>query len=520
MRAKARIAIACLSAFPLAISAAPNLLGQNTAPAAGAPGAMHQDSANELSVAVGKSVLVDCARPVQRVAIGLGDVAEADAISPTEIMVNGKTAGETSLIIWDTSGGRQFFNVSVRASATAATESLESVRRELRAEFPSQQLKVSLEGTSVFLRGTVKDVASSDRAAKIAGMAGKVVNLLYVDTPAAPQQIMLKVKFASVDRSKEKQLGLNFFSTGIGNTLGGITTGEFNPPSVGTGSTAGTVTFSSQLNLMAFIPGLNAGATIQALITKGVAEILAEPNVIAQNGKEASFLAGGEYPYPVVQGGGAGSPATVTIEFKEYGVRLNFIPTITPRGTIRLQVAPEVSALDPSNAIELNGFSVPAITTRKVNTEVELGEGQTFVIGGLLDNRDQETLAKIPFIGDIPIIGKLFQSTQVTKTNTELIVLVTPEIVKPIDAAAPKPELKFPGSFLPPNTGGAMNNPETKAGSETPAEVPATMPVESAVDSLKPEKPLIIEGAQGGFGQSSAGAPATTSSGTSSAPQY
>lgn len=518
MRTKARIATACLSAIPLAVCPAANLLGQSPAPAAAAQGAMHQDSANELSVAIGKSVLVDCARPVQRVAIGLGDVAEADAISPTEIMVQGKTAGETSLIIWDTSGGRQFFNVSVRASATAANESLESVRRELRAEFPGQSLKVSLEGTSVFLRGTVKDLASSDRAAKIAAMAGKVVNLLYIDTPAAPQQILLKVKFASVDRSKEKQLGLNFFSTGIGNTLGGITTGQFNPPTVGTGATGGTVTFSNELNIMAYIPGLNAGATLQALINKGIAEILAEPNVIAQNGKEASFLAGGEYPYPVVQGGGAGTPATVTIEFKEYGVRLNFIPTITPRGTIRLQVAPEVSALDPSNAIELNGFSVPAITTRKVNTEVELGEGQTFVIGGLIDNRDQETFEKIPFIGDIPIIGKLFQSMQVTKTNTELIVLVTPEIVKPIEAGAPKPDLKWPGPFLPPNTGSPMNNPDTKAAGETPETPPSTLPVETVVDSMKPEKPLIIEGASGSFGQSST-APPTTSSGTTSAPQ-
>jgi pilus assembly protein CpaC len=258
---------------------------------------------------------------------------------------------------------------------------------------------------------------------------------------------------------------------------------------------------------------LNLGATLQALEIRGVTEVLAEPNMVAANGKEASFLAGGEYPYPVAQAGSGGGAATVTIQFKEYGIRLNFIPTITPGGAIRLQVAPEVSSLDFTDAIEISGFTVPAISTRKVNTEITLEDGQSFVIGGLLDNTDTETYQKIPFLGDIPILGKFFQSMQKNRTNTELIVIVTPELVAPIPAGQPVPDLKIPTKFLPPNSGIAMHQPDEKPATLPPA--PTTMPVEKLVESMKPEKPLVIEGASGNFGsastgaQSSAGASAT-----------
>jgi pilus assembly protein CpaC len=239
-------------------------------------------------------------------------------------------------------------------------------------------------------------------------------------------------------------------------------------------------TFTNDLNFLAFFPGMNGGADIQALESKGLVEVLAEPNLLAANGKPASFLAGGEYPYPVVQPGSAGSGASVSIMFKEYGVRLNFIPTITPRGTIRLQVAPEVSSLDFTNAIEVSGFNVPAIATRKVKTEVELSDGQSFVLGGLIDNRETETLQKLPFIGDVPVLGKFFQSMSRTKTNTELIVIVTPEIVSPIAAGAPAPSPKYPVEFLPTNSGIPMHNPDAKSPDNTPARAPATIPVKSS----------------------------------------
>jgi pilus assembly protein CpaC len=463
-----------------------------------------QDSANELSVAVGKTVLVDTARPMARIALGLAEVADAEPISPTEIMVTGKTPGETSLIIWDTRGGRQFFNVKVRASSAVSNDNLDAIRREIRTELPGEPVKVSTENGIIFLRGTVKNLNSSERAEKIASTGGKVVNLLNVNVPPADPQILLKVRFTSVDLSKELQLGINFYSSGFGNTIAGISTGQFSPPSPSL-TTPSTVTQSSNLNLFAFLPGLNLGASLEALQQKGITEILAEPNILASNGKEASFLAGGEYPYPMVQAS-AGGAGAITIMFKEYGVRLNFIATVTPRGTIRLQVAPEVSSLDFTQGIEISGFDVPAINTRKMKTEVELSDGQSFGIGGLLDNRDTEAFSKIPFLGDIPILGKLFQSMQKTKTKTELIVIVTPEIVAPIEAGVPLPELKYPGKFLPPNSGIPMNTPDAKTAANTLPPAPPTMPVEKLIESLKPEQPLVVEGASGTFGGASASA--------------
>jgi pilus assembly protein CpaC len=493
---------------------------------ASASGGSTQDSTDELAVAVGKTVLVDCARPVARVATGLGEFAEASVITPTEIMVNGKAPGETSLIIWDTQGGRQFFNVSVLAGDSVSSSRLNAIRRELRTELPGQTLKVSSEGDTIFLRGTVNDLTSNDRAFRIASTAGKVVDLLNVAVPAADPQILLKVNFASVDRSLAKQMGINLFSLGLGNTVGGITTGQFTPPVIsggsggsnGVGAGGYTATFTNELNFLAFFPSLKGGADIQALETKGVVEVLAQPNLLATNGKQASFLAGGEYPYPVVQGGSGGAGASVTIMFKEYGVRLNFIPTITPRGTIRLQVAPEVSSLDFTNAVEVSGFDVPAISTRKVKTEVELSDGQSFVLGGLLDNRETETFEKIPFIGDIPILGKFFQSMSKSRTNTELIVIVTPEIVSPIPAGAPVPALKYPAPFLPPNSGMPLNNPDAKTPANTPAPAPPTMPVEKLIESMQPETPLVIDSARGGFGTGSSDSSPNAAPAPSAAP--
>jgi pilus assembly protein CpaC len=503
VRAKVAFPIAWFSALSLALCACLGLQAQTSLPQSPSAAATIQDSANDLSVAVGKTVLIDCARPIARVAIGLGDFAEASAINPTEIMLNGKAPGETSLIIWDTRGGRQFFNVTVRPSDSVANDHLDAIRRELRTELPGQTLKISSENGILFLRGTVKNLNSSARAVQIASTAGKVVNLLNVDVPSAEPQILLKVRFASVDRSKSKQLGINLFNNGLGNTLSSISTGQFTPPLTDSSGT----TISTDQNLMAAFPGLsNFGATIQALETKGVVEVLAEPNLLAANGKQASFLAGGEYPYPIVQAGSGGGGSSVTIMFKEYGVRLNFIPTITPRGTIRLQVAPEVSSLDFSNAVEVSGFNVPAISTRKVNDEVELADGQSFIIGGLLDNRETETFEKIPFLGDIPILGKFFQSISKNRTNTELIVIVTPEIVAPITAGASLPELKYPDKFLPSNSGIPMHNPDAKTSANTPAPAPATMPVEKLIESMKPETPLVIESTAGGFGAASQGA--------------
>jgi pilus assembly protein CpaC len=484
-----------------------------------------QDSANELFVAVGKSVLIDIAKPIQRIAVGLGDVAEATAVSPAEILVNGKTAGDTSLIVWEAGGGRQFYNVVVRPSPGIAGDRLEGLRRELRTELPGQPIRVSSENGLVFLRGTVKDLTSSARAIKIAATAGKVVNLLYVDVPPSEPQILLKVRFASVDRTREKQLGLNVFSLGAGNSIGSSTTGQFSPPSFTPPTTGGnttTTTLTNFMNLFIFRPDLNLGATLEALQTQGLLEVLAEPNVLATNGKQASFLAGGEYPYPVVNGVTGGGTGAVTIQFKEFGVRLNFIPTITPRNTIHLQVAPEVSSLDFTNGVTISGFTVPGLTVRRVKTDVELKAGQSFAIGGLLDNRETETFNKIPFIGDVPVLGKLFQSIQRTKTNTELIVIVTPEIVAPIPAGAPLPQVNYPVPFMPSNSNHAMTNPGPDVTGARPlADAPPAMPVEKLVESMQPEQPLVLDGnmTPGGYTSQGGQGASTGAVSTPSAPQ-
>ena len=264
--------------------------------------------------------------------------------------------------------------------------------------------------------------------------------------------------------------------------------------------------------MLGFYPLLGLGGDIEANQTQSWVQVLAQPNIVAANGKEASFLAGGEFPYPVVQATGVGSGA-VTIMFKEFGIRLNFIPTVTPRGSIRLQVAPEVSTLDYSHAVEVSGFNVPALTERKVNTEVELKDRESFVIGGLLDQEEQKTFEKIPFLGDIPILGKFFQSQLVNKTDTELIVIVTPEIVAPIPAGQALPELKDSIPHLPANSNIPMNQPDAKTAENTQAPAPATVRVETLQDSLK-EQPLVIESGTGAFGTAST----TSTSSTTTTP--
>jgi pilus assembly protein CpaC len=498
VKARTGISIACLCVFSTLLATTTALWGQTPAAPAPPAGASAEDSANDLVVNVGKSVLVDCAQPIARIAVGSNDVAEATAVSPTEIMLNGKAAGETSLIVWQRGGGRQFFNVQVRASSFVVNDRLDSLRRELRTELPGQNLRVTSENGLVFLRGTVKDLTSSGRAVQIASTAGKVVNLLYVNVPPADPQILLKVRFASLDRSRMKQLGINLFSLGAANSIGSVTTQQFSPPTITTGTpasgttsgTPATASLTNLLNLFIFRPDINLGATIQALESQQIVQVLAEPNIMTTNGKEGTLLAGGQYPYPVIQGT-SGSGNAVTIQFKEFGIRLNFIPTITPRDTIRLQVAPEVSSLDFANGVTISGFTIPGLDVRKVKTEVELSEGQSFAIGGLLDNRESQTFSKIPFIGDIPILGKFFQSISKTKNNTELIVIVTPEIVNPIPAGGPVPAIKYPETFLPSASGIPMMTPEIPASA---AKVPVpTMPVEKLIQSMEPEQPLAAD---------------------------
>jgi pilus assembly protein CpaC len=399
---------------------------------------------SDLYVGLNKSNILENANGVKRISIANPEVAEAVAVSKTEVLVNGKAAGETSLVLWDQHGQRTMFDVHV----TLADSRPEAVRAELQRELPGQNIDFDLGNGTVFLRGLANDVTSADRAAAIVATLGKVVNLLKVKVPEAEPQILLKVRFANVDRSATQQLGLNIVSTGATHTIGGITTGQFgSQPTFDFTKQPNTVTFTDLLNVFLLRPDLNLAAEIEALEAKQVAQILAEPNLLTVSGRPASFLAGGEFPYPTLQGGGAGV-GQVTIQFREFGVRIHFFPVITPRGTIRLSVTPEVSSLDPANGLTVSGYTVPGLATRRVQTEVELENGQSFVIAGLLDNRTTENLSKIPGLSSIPLLGKLFESRQLLKNNSELLVMVTPELVKPLPRGAKGPEIKMPLPFM------------------------------------------------------------------------
>jgi pilus assembly protein CpaC len=449
-------------------------LGETPAALLAAQAAQTSSSPRDLMVYVGKSLVVDSPVNIQRVSVANGEMAEAIAVTPREVLINGKAPGETSMIIWQVGGGRLFFDLDVRAGVSR----VEGVRQELRRELPGEEVTFNFENNTVFLRGRVKDLTTADRAVAIVGSLGKVVNLLNVDVPPVEEQILLRVRFANVDRAASQELGANLFSLGALNTPGSISTGQFSPPRLESEDGGFTATVSDALNIFLFRPDLNLGATIRALQNKRMLEMLAEPNVLAINGKPASFLAGGEFPFPTLQGGGAGLGA-VTVQFREFGIRINFLPTLTPRGTIRMQVTPEVSSLDFANGLVVQGFTIPALSTRRVVTEVELESGQSFLIAGLLDNRTAETLTKIPGIGDIPLLGKLFQSKSWTRNNTELLVVVTPELVRPIPQGQPVPSLEMPLPFM---KDGAKVMPRTP-GMDVTGPVPVkpkqeTMPVE------------------------------------------
>ena len=464
---------------------------QNPDPGAQQPPAENPATgARELFVTVGKSLLVDSPTVIRRVSVANGTIAEALATSPREVLVNGKAPGETSLIVWQDNGNRLIFDLVVQPNLSR----LDAINRELHTELPQDNLSITLEDGVPFLRGTARDLTEADRALTIASVLGKPVNLLRVNVPPVDAQILIKVRFADVDRSHSQQLGLNLFSTGAANTVGTVTTGQFQTPTVtptpSVGGVPGTTTLSltNALNIFLFRPDLNLGATIEALQAKSWLQILAEPNVLTINNHTASFLAGGEFPFPTLQGGGAGLGA-VTIQFREFGVRINFTPTVTPRGTIRLNVTPEVSSLDFANGLTFQGFTIPGLSTRRVQTEIELESGQSFAIGGLLDNRVTDALNKIPGLGDIPFFGKLFRSRNLQKNNSELLIIVTPEIVRPIPAGQPIPQLNYPIPFMQPNT--AATAPRTP-GIETTGPVPVhppqeTIPIERLTDSQRPQ---------------------------------
>ncbi len=419
-------------------------LQAQTTPAASSP--------IKLEIIAGRGELKTFATDVKQVAAAEPKIADVIVISPREVMINAKAAGKTTVIIWEGTKPVQYL-----VDVVPDNGDFDTFKADLAAQLPGAKIVVSGKGETITLTGTTTSAAQTKQAAAIAQSRAKtVVNMLTNPPEPEPRQIVLQVKFAALDRSTLTQLGFNLFSRN-GTLIGEATTQQFQSPRFSqlqyqNGAFSNTsVNFADLLNFFVYRPDLNIGATIKALQENDVLQILAEPNLITVEGKEASFLAGGSFPFPVLtttSTGGSTSPV-ITVQFKPFGVQLNFTPTVTPQGSIDLKVAPEVSSLDYSNGVTLQGFLIPALSQRKAETEVVLKDGESFAIAGLIDNRVVETMSKVPGFGNIPILGKLFSSRSTTKSETELLVVVTPRFVKPLTAEEKAAMPDFPITFLP-----------------------------------------------------------------------
>jgi len=378
-----------------------------------------------IQVASGNATVVVHQGTLARVLITDPEIADAIPVSATEVVLNGKRAGTTSLLLWDDAGTRSRYQIRV-------SPDVDDLQSELRRAFPGHDLRVRGVGESIVLSGPVADDEVAAQATVLAERMARGVPVVdHLVRPPRPQ-VLLQVRFAEVNRNAVRNLGSNLIRVDPGNLRGddegALSTGGLLGNFLGEGP---DVSFSDQVNFYLFQRSSNVAALIQALQGQGLFRSLAEPNLLAVPGETATFLAGGEFPYPVVQG----TTQTVTVQFREFGIRLAFTPTLLRGGGIRLEVAPEVSSLDFGGGIRQAGFIVPALLTRKAQTVVELSEGQTFAIAGLMDNALTTNVNRIPLLGDIPILGALFRSESIRQNRTELLVLVTPLLVFPSDDA-------------------------------------------------------------------------------------
>jgi pilus assembly protein CpaC len=377
-----------------------------------------------ISVSRGASALLINPVPLSRFSVGDPAIAEATVLSPTEVLINGKGLGTTTLLIWDNSG-------QVRVNSVEVTADAPGLQRFLKQLMPDEDIQVTASGNTVTVSGTVKDPNSVARALDMAKATGATVIDNLVAPPAV--QVLVRVRFAEINRTALRDWSTRFATLNPHKLSDKGDYSGTSDPTVGSDA----ITFllnSGNANLQAFI----AAAT-----QKGDLRTLAEPNLMTLPGKEAYFLAGGEFPYPSVQGGT--SSGAVSIVFKEFGIRLRFTPNIARNGAIRLKVLPEVSSLDFANGLTIQGFQIPSLRTRRAETEVELREGQYLAIAGLMDNETTRNLTKIPFLGDIPILGELFKSRGIRDRRTELLVVVTPELVQ-AGEVSPKVPTGEPGA--------------------------------------------------------------------------
>lgn len=388
--------------------AAAGLLG------AGQAGA--QAAGRTIVLARGTSQVLPTPTAVQRIAVGSPEVADATAVSPREILLTGKSVGTTSLIVWDAAGGRRVYDVEVGVDA-------EALQRQVRSLFPGEPITVAGSGNTVILSGRVSSAAIGQRATELVRAAGATV----IDNLGAPppQQVMLQVRFAEVARTARKAFSVDARAV--------------NPQDLGGDDAEWSILNAAGELLQAAIlsDAAELEVLLRALKSRGDVRILAEPTLVAIEGQQASFLAGGEFPYVTAQASQGGT--SYNVAFKEFGVRLQFLPVVTGAGNVRLQVAPEVSQLDFGNSVQISGFTLPALRTRRTQTAVELRPGQTLSIAGLMDNSLSNNVDKIPLLGDLPVLGQLFRSSSYQQQRTELIVLVTPTLVTPTDRPVPLP---------------------------------------------------------------------------------
>ncbi|HEX8710153.1 MAG TPA: type II and III secretion system protein family protein [Pyrinomonadaceae bacterium] len=374
-----------------------------------------------VNVLVGQSRVINFDRPIGRFSVSNPEIAEAVLVAPDQVLVNGKAFGQVNFIAWEQAGGKFIvFDVYVRAN-------LSLIDSQIRALFPKDDIRLSQANGSVVISGNVTEPRTATQVQSVIEAAGfKTVNMLATPVKNA-MQVQLSVRVAEVSRSKMRELGSSFASANGGTSVFASGGG----PATLNETAGGALKYLfSGANLFLFNSAINTQALIHALKTQGALRALAEPNLIAMDGQEASFLAGGEYPVPVIQSGGERN--SVTIVFKPYGVRLNFKPTIIDEDHIRLELEPEVSTIDFSTGVKFDGFLIPGLRTRRAKTGVELRDGQSFALAGLIDNNETRSMSKIPVLGDIPILGALFKSKEFQKQETELMFFITAQLVKPV----------------------------------------------------------------------------------------
>jgi pilus assembly protein CpaC len=469
-----------------------------------APRLVHADDAAAVRLLVGRSTIVDVGSAIARVSLTSADIADAVVTSSNQLLVNGKMPGTISMYVWERSGGLRRYEIVVQRDLALLND-------QFKRLFPGEALEAQSSGKGIVLSGLVSNKEIFDKAFSVAGgyveKADEVVNMVKIQESTASNQVLLRVRFAEVSRSAVTDLGASLFTgaTGYKDVLARSTTTTTAPVFDSSDPNNPKLVFSDFLNLFLFDAKHQLGTVIKALQTRGQFQSLAEPNLVAESGKEASFLAGGEFPVPIAQG--SGNTLAISVAYKEFGVRLNFTPVIHG-DRVHLKVRPEVSSLDFANGVLLNGFRIPALSVRRTETEVDLLDGQTFAIAGLMNNSMSNTMQKIPGIGDIPILGLLFRSKAASKDQTELVVMITPQILPrtssgvtstlpgtPEPFLAPIPAKKLveplPPAFTPARSGltgtGAMRPSDGMPGSaaSAPAPIPEAAPKADApkVDS-------------------------------------